>query len=458
MSTEFWGILGAVVLTLIAGYLVAVEQAWARVSQARVQEYRQTLPDDSRRARRVSKLSHMIEDRPRYVNCVVAARLAAETFAVVTVTFWCLIAMDLAPWISGVIAGVIMLAISFIGWGVAPRTLGQQRSLRIAVRSVHLVRLLRLLLGPLSTAMVAIGNALTPGTGYREGPFATETELREIVNQAEAADIIEDDERQMIQSVIDLGDTHAREVMVPRTDMVWIEATKTVRQALSLSSRSGFSRIPVVGEDLDDVVGVVYLKDIVKVELLGNSGMGNTSVGELMRQVYRVPESKRVDDVLREMQAERSHFVIVVDEYGGTAGLVTIEDIVEEIVGEIADEHDQGEIPDAVVIADGSWRVNSRMQLDDLAELTGLGVSEDDEDVDTVGGLLAHRLGVVPIPGSQIEIDGYELVAELGQGRRNRVATVLVTAPTEAQARDLGNLEPDDQSVTAASEESELDD
>lgn len=312
----------------------------------------------------------------------------------------------------------------------------------IAVSSGIVAGYLRRLFEPVSRAVMSFGNTVIPGARSRKGTFSPDPELREFVDKAEAADIIEDDERQMIQSVIDLGDTLAREVMVPRTDMVWIESTKTVRQALSLCSRSGFSRIPVVGEDFDDVVGILYLKDIVRVELSGQSGMGNTNVTELMRTVHRVPESKRVDDVLREMQAEHNHLVVVIDEYGGTAGLVTIEDIVEEIVGEIADEHDQGEIPEAVEVGPGEWRVNTRMQLDDFAELTGLGVSEEVEDVDSVGGLLAHRLGVVPIPGSEIQIDNFTILAESGTGRRNRVATVLVTAQESDDAHEPQDAKP----------------
>lgn len=314
----------------------------------------------------------------------------------------------------------------------------------IAVSSGVVASYLRRGIEPVARAVMSFGNAVIPGARSRKSAFATEAELRDFVDKAEADDVIEDEERQMIQSVIDLGDTLAREVMVPRTDMVWIESTKTVRQALSLCSRSGFSRIPIVGEDLDDVVGILYLKDIVKVELTGQSGMGNTNVSELMRPVHRVPESKRVDDVLREMQQNHNHLVLVIDEYGGTAGLVTIEDIVEEIVGEIADEHDQGEIPEAVEVGPGVWRVNTRMQLDDFAELTGLGVSEEVEDVDSVGGLLAHRLGVVPIPGSRIQIDGYEILAESGKGRRNRVATVLVTAGNPVSDDNTTETKPDE--------------
>ncbi|MFZ1363116.1 MAG: hemolysin family protein [Candidatus Nanopelagicales bacterium] len=330
----------------------------------------------------------------------------------------------------GVIVGAVMISL-IIGYIIA--------------RSSGVVAgYLRMAFEPISNALMSFGNVVIPGAKARKGKFSTDPELREFVDKAEAADIIEDDERQMIQSVIDLGDTLAREVMVPRTDMVWIESTKTARQALSLCSRSGFSRIPVVGEDLDDVVGILFLKDIVKAELTGQSGTGNTYVTDLMRTVHRVPESKRVDDVLSEMQAEHNHLVLVIDEYGGTAGLVTIEDIVEEIVGEIADEHDQGEIPEAVEVGPGVWRVNTRMQLDDFAELTGLGVSEEVEDVDSVGGLLAHRLGVVPIPGSTIQIDNFQILAESGTGRRNRVATVLVTAQEPTDAHESLDAKPDE--------------
>jgi CBS domain containing-hemolysin-like protein len=275
--------------------------------------------------------------------------------------------------------------------------------------------------------LILVGNAITPGKGYRDGPFSTEAELRELVDIAEANQVIEEDERQMIHSVFELGDTVVREVMVPRTEMIFIERNKTLRQALSLGLRSGFSRIPVVGDSLDDVVGVVYLKDVTRRSFDHRDAESIERVDSVMRPVTYVPDSKPVDDLLREMQAARVHLAVVIDEYGGTAGLVTIEDILEEIVGEIADEYDE-EQPDIEHRADGSIRVSARLPLDDLGHLLK---QSFDDDVDTVGGLLAERLGKVPISGSSITVDGYELVAESVGGRRNRITSVVVI-PDEA--------------------------
>jgi CBS domain containing-hemolysin-like protein len=277
----------------------------------------------------------------------------------------------------------------------------------------------------LTSLLILLGNSITPGKGYRQGPFVSQAELRELLDQAGADSVIEDDERQMLHSVFELGDTLAREVMVPRTEMVWIEADKTLRQALSLGLRSGFSRIPVIGENLDDVVGVVYLKDVARRTFENRGSERNEQVDTVMREAHFVPDSKRADDLLRDMQAARVHMSIVVDEYGGTAGLVTIEDILEEIVGEIADEYDT-EAPEVEELATDRYRVSARLAVDDLAELVPVQVSSESDDVDTVGGLLARRLGVVPIPGTHVDIDGYRLTAEQAAGRRNRVGTVLV--------------------------------
>jgi CBS domain containing-hemolysin-like protein len=230
----------------------------------------------------------------------------------------------------------------------------------------------------------------------------------------------------MIHSVFELGDTIAREVMVPRTDVVWIERHKTVRQALALALRSGFSRLPVIGENVDDVVGVVYLKDLVRRSQNAPETRNGPRVEELMRPPTFVPESKPVDELLRDMQAQRIHIAIVVDEYGGFAGLVTIEDILEEIVGEIADEHDAFQRPPVEELPDGSMRVTARLPVEDLAELFDVDLPEDD-DVETVGGLLARELGRVPIEGSVADVGGLRLVAETTGGRRNRIDTLLVS-------------------------------
>jgi len=227
----------------------------------------------------------------------------------------------------------------------------------------------------------------------------------------------------MIHSVFELGDTIAREVMVPRTDVVFIERHKTLRQAMSLALRSGFSRIPVVGEGSDDVLGVAYLKDIIRRTYEYRDAESTETVESVMRPAVFVPESKPVDELLREMQAQQTHIAIVVDEYGGTAGLVTIEDVLEEIVGEITDEYDV-ERPQIEDLPDGAVRVSARLHIDELAER--FDVDLDDDDVDTVGGLLAKHLGRVPIPGARVHVAGLQLTAEGTQGRRNRLGTVVV--------------------------------
>jgi CBS domain containing-hemolysin-like protein len=285
------------------------------------------------------------------------------------------------------------------------------------------VRWLGRALNPLASLLILIGNAVTPGRGFREGPFATQVELRELVDLAEQRGVVESGERQMIHSVFALGDTIAREVMVPRTDMVWIEGTKTLRQALGLFLRSGFSRIPVIGENVDDVLGILYLKDVIR-RIEGDfDGDEEVPVADVMRDATFVPESKPVDDLLSEMQAARTHLVVVVDEYGGTAGLVTIEDILEEIVGEITDEYDN-ERPPIEHLDDGAVRVAARVPVEDLSELFDVDLPTD--EVETVGGLLAQALGRVPIPGAEATVDGLHMVAEGVVGRRNRIDTVLV--------------------------------
>jgi CBS domain containing-hemolysin-like protein len=246
----------------------------------------------------------------------------------------------------------------------------------------------------------------------------------------------------MIHSVFELGDTLVREVMVPRTDMVFIERDKTLRQALSLALRSGFSRIPVVGENEDDVVGIAYLKDMVRRSHEYRDGESVERIESIMRPATYVPDSKPIDELLREMQARQIHCAVVIDEYGGTAGLVTIEDILEEIVGEITDEYDQ-EAPPVEQLDDGRARITSRFPVEDLAELFDVDIDVD--EVETVGGLLAHALGRVPIAGSQATVAGLRLTAENLAGRRNKIGTVLVERlpadEVERPAEDRENAE-----------------
>jgi CBS domain containing-hemolysin-like protein len=246
-------------------------------------------------------------------------------------------------------------------------------------------------------------------------------ELRELVDMAGQSGVVEAGEAEMIHSVFELGDTVAREVMVPRTEIVWIEQEKSVRQAVALCLRSGFSRIPVIGESVDDIVGVVHIKDLVAAE----QPTGGT-VGEVMRPATFVPDSKLLTELLKEMQLSHNHMAVVVDEYGGTAGLLTIEDILEEIVGEITDESDTDQRPPIEHLGDGTVRVISRLPVIDLAELFEVDLA--DTDVETVGGLLAQRLGRVPVPGAEAEVAGLRLRAEGGNDRRGRLRITTITA------------------------------
>ena len=413
-------IVTVVVLVAVAGLLVAAEVALTRVSRPRVEE----LVDDG--ARGATGLLAIVEDRPRYINVLLFLRLLCTTTAVGIATLIGMETIDAALWVQVLVPVILMVLIAYIVTGVAPRTLGQQHAESIALAAQGPARFLAGLLSPLASLLILIGNAITPGKGYRQGPFVSQAELRELLDQAGADLVIEDEERQMLHSVFELGDTLVREVMVPRTEMVWLERSKSLRQALSLGLRSGFSRIPVVGDNLDDVVGVVYLKDITRRVFEHREAERSEQVDSVMRQAHFVPDSKRADDLLRDLQASRVHMAIVVDEYGGTAGLVTIEDILEEIVGEIADEYDTAEIPDVETLGEGRYRINARLSVDDLAEIVPVQVSSETDDVDTVAGLLARRLGVVPIPGTHIDLDGYRLTAEQAAGRRNRIGTILV--------------------------------
>jgi CBS domain containing-hemolysin-like protein len=282
--------------------------------------------------------------------------------------------------------------------------------------------LLRRILGPVARLMVALGNAVTPGRGFRDGPFESEAELRDLVDMAGESLMIEAEEREMIHSVFELGDTVVREVMVPRTDMVTTDQERTLRQAMSLFLRSGFSRIPVLGSGPDDVLGLLYFKDVAR-RINADPDAAALPAHHQMRPARYIPDSKPIDDLLREMQRDQNHFAVVIDEYGGTAGLVTLEDILEEIVGEIDDEYDR-EAPGVEKLEDGSIRVPATMHVDDLAELFGMTIEED--EVDTVGGLLGKTIGLVPIPGSHGEVAGLSLTAERMAGRRHRIASVVV--------------------------------
>jgi CBS domain containing-hemolysin-like protein len=408
-------ILLAIVGALLAAGFGCIDAALTRVSRVSV--------DEAARAGRAGaeRLAEIISDPARYLSLLLLLRIGCEMLSAACV------AVLAVHWYGSGFAAVglatlISTLVAYILVGVMFRTLGRQHAPAVAVATAGITAWLTRIFGPLPRLLIAFGNAVTPGPGYRDGPFATEAELRDLVDLAEEQDVIEPGERDMIASVFELGDTLVREVMVPRPDVVFIESTQTVVEGIELALRSGFSRIPVVGETVDDVVGVAFLKDMVGRD---RDGRGADLLSASMRSPVFVPDSKPADDLLREMQSTRAHMAIVIDEYGGTAGLVTIEDILEEIVGEITDEYDRGGPPVEWISADVA-RVTARLPVDDLAELFGVDELPGAEDVDTVGGLLASALGRVPIPGATASVGGLALTAESAAGRRNQIGTVVV--------------------------------
>ncbi|SFQ00448.1 Hemolysin, contains CBS domains [Amycolatopsis arida] len=426
----------AAVLVLLGGVFAAADAAISTVSRA--------MAEGLIRLGRVGarQLALVVDERRRHINLLLLLRMGCELTATVLVTVAFLRSID-PDGLAVAAAAAVMVLVSYVLVGVGPRTIGRQHPYRVGLVVAGPVRVLGSVLGLLSRLLIVLGNAITPGKGFREGPFTSEVELRELVDLAEERGVVGTEEREMIHSVFELGDTVAREVMVPRTEIVWIEHTKTVRQALALSLRTGFTRLPVIRESVDDIVGVVNLKDLVRAAL-AEDGIARP-VEELMTAASFVPDSKRLDELLREMQVTRNHMAIAVDEYGGTAGLLTIEDILEEIVGEITDESDTAERPPVEHLDERTVRVSARLGVDDLAELFGLEL--DDHDVETVGGLLAQRLGRVPLPGAEAEVAGLRLHAEGGKDRRGRmrITTVVVHAEDERIAgRRLRVSKPDD--------------
>jgi CBS domain containing-hemolysin-like protein len=336
-------------------------------------------------------------------------RLIAEMSATACVTL-ALSGGQLPWWLVLVLAVAASGVVALVLVRISPRTLGRR----------HPVRVLTLLSGLLTLVTLLPVGRIAPEV--RRTGEVDEDELRDMVDRVSESEGLEEEEREMFRSVFELGDTLTREVMVPRTEMVTTEDTTPLRKALLLMLRSGYSRVPVVGESVDDLRGVLFLKDVVR-RLQDSPESAHDAVAGLARPAVFVPESKPVDELLREMQAGSSHIALVVDEYGGIAGLVTIEDALEEIVGELTDEHDRSG-PEVEDLGDGTFRVPARLPVDELGELFDLDV--DDDEVDTAGGLLAKALGKVPLPGSAGEIHGLHLTAERVEGRRKQLATILV--------------------------------
>ncbi|MDP9441993.1 MAG: hemolysin family protein [Actinomycetota bacterium] len=412
-------ILVAVVgLILLAGFFALAETSLTRVNRIKVV----TLQDEGRRGARV--LARLVEHPERFLNPVLLLVLTCHVVASILVG----ILFERFGAVGVALATVVEVSVIFVLAEAAPKTWAVQHPERAALMAAPVVSAIsnfppvRLL----ARALIGLSNVILPGEGLRQGPFVSEEELLATVDVATDDQVIEREERALIRSIIEFGDTVVREVMVPRPDMVAVEGRDKVTDVLEVAIAAGYSRIPVYDQGIDDITGIVYTKDLMRAV---QEDEGDKAVRELVRGAQFVPETKRVAELMREMQREKFHIAIVVDEYGGTAGLVTLEDLIEELVGEIVDEFDVEE-PSIEALPGGAYRVNARMAVDEVNEL--LGAEFPEGDWDTIGGFVFNLLGHVPNEGEAVEHDGHRLAAEKVQGRRiGRVRITKVPQPVE---------------------------
>ncbi|HEY2645099.1 MAG TPA: hemolysin family protein [Galbitalea sp.] len=407
-------VLAAVVLVIFGGLLAAADSALTVLS-------RTDLVDLAAHSRARKSLLAIAADMGAHVNALNFMRVVSETTAAVLVSLS--FAYSFKDWWWALLASaLIMTAVSFVLVGSSPRSVGRAHAHGVIRFSAPIIRTIRVILGPIANALVAIGNRVTPGRP-KNATFSSEEQLLSMVDEATELEVLEEDDRELIHSIFEFNDTVVREVMVPRTDMVTIEGVEKLDAAMSTFLSRGVSRIPVIGTDVDEVIGILYLRDVARIEFEQSKGREKKTAADLARPALFVPESKKADDTLRLMQLESNHLAMVVDEYGGIAGLVTLEDLIEELVGDISDEYDR-EVPDFEDLGDGRYRVSARMPVDELGDLFGLEL--EDDEVDSVGGLLTKAVGRLPVSGSRGEISGLILTAERTEGRRKRISTVLV--------------------------------
>jgi putative hemolysin len=415
-------LLGIVLLLVIVSAMLAIaETSLTRISKVKAM----ALAEEKRRGAGV--LSTLLEHPERFLNTILLSVLIVQTAQTSLAT---VVGVGLFGRVWGPIAAVLFnVVLTFIVAEAAPKTWALQHTERAALGTAPFVRAL-LAFPPLSLItklFIVLSNVITPGKGIPEGPFVSEEELLATVDVATLDETIEHEERALIRSIIEFGDTVAREVMVPRPDMVAVEGRDKASDVLEVAIQAGYSRIPVYDQGIDDVIGIVYTKDLVRT--LQDEEQQDKTARDLVRKAEFVPEGKKVAELMREMQKDKFHMAIVVDEYGGTAGLVTLEDLIEELVGEIVDEFDVEE-PSIEALANGAYRVNARMPLDEVNELLGADFPEGDWD--TVGGFVFNLLGHVPAEGEAVEHDGYRLAAEKVQGRRiGRIRIVQVPKTVE---------------------------
>jgi len=424
--TEILLLIAAVLLVAFGGLMAAIDAAYGVTSRA-------DLDDMALEGRRAPALRRIAEDLDAHVNAVAFIRVLVEVTAAVLVTAAFTIMFENIWW-AMLAAAVLMTGITFVLVGSSPRAFGRQRSETMIRSTASIVRGLRIILGPLAEGLVVIGNRVTPGTG--RSSFANEDQLLSMVDEAASNDLIEEDDRDLIHSVFDFTDQFVRAVMVPRTEMVTVDAEATTEQAMSLFLQRGVSRIPVVDDDADDVVGVLYLKDLVQFAYRDELAWRTASIRPIARPVTFVPESMRAETLLQQMKRDAVHVCLVIDEHGGISGLVTLEDLIEELVGEISDEYDHA-AAEVVELSPGRYRVSARLSLDDVGDL--FDIELEDDDVDSIGGLLGKAVDQVPQPGVTATIDGLVLTGGASRGRGRGIATVFVeraVAPAEETEDD----------------------
>ena len=409
-GTDIVLLIVVVVLILLTGFLAMSETAITRVSKVKAL----TLVEEERpHAKTLLRLVENIE------SALPVVLFALELCTLVAATLVGVVASHVFGGLGVLVATAFEVVVIFVVAELAPKTWAVQHTERAALSTSPVIRLMLLFrpLGWITRGLIAVTNAVLPGRGMPSGPYTSDEMLRALADEAAEEDVIEHEERTLIHSIIDFGDTVVREVMVPRPDMVAVESYASISDVVDVVIPSGFSRIPVYSQGIDDVVGTVNVKDLMRAEREGN---GEGLVSEVMREAHFTPESKRVSELMREMQAGKFHMAVVVDEFGGTAGLVTLEDLLEELVGEIIDEYDIEETP-TETLDDGSLIVNARMPVDEVNELLEEHEQRDlpeGDDWDTVGGLLYSLLGHVPSEGEAADVDGHRLTAERVQGRR----------------------------------------
>ena len=404
----------AVLLVAFGGLLAAADAALGVVSRMDLVE----IGIESRSRKSLIAISN---DVGAHVNAIAFTRVSSETAAAVLVTLSFAYAIE-EWWIALLLSALIMIAASFVLVGSSPRSVGRAHPRAVLLIAAPIVRGTRIAIGPIANALVALGNRVTPGRP-RAATFSSEEQLLSMVDEATALDVLEEDDRELIHSIFEFNDTVVREVMVPRTEMVTIERDETLADAMRLFLERGVSRVPVIGDDVDEVLGVLYLRDVARRSFEASDSLTTTTVIDVARDPLFVPESQKADDLLRTMQLHSNHLAMVVDEYGGIAGLATMEDLIEELVGDIADEYDR-EVAEFQELEGGVFRVSARLPVDELGELFGIDL--EDDDVDSVGGLLTKAVGRLPVAGSSATVSGLVLTAERTEGRRKRVVTVLV--------------------------------